>query len=78
MTAFAAHEGRNGSVARRAWSEFFDTDGLAPNAPWNTTHVDGSAVLVSVDEAAWLATNDAAQYGLAAIQNLAYARDALG
>ena len=78
LTAFAAHEGRNGSVARRAWSEFFDTDGLAPNAPWNTTHVDGSAVLVSVDEAAWLATNDAAQYGLAAIQNLAYARDALG
>lgn len=36
-----------------------------------TTHVDDPHVLTSVDEAQFVSTNDAAQYGLAAVQNLA-------
>lgn len=33
--------------------------------------VNGSAVLIPVEEATWISTNAAAQYGLAAIQDLA-------
>jgi hypothetical protein len=68
---------QNSTIALRAWKDFYDSDGLAPDAAWNTTHVNGSAVLLSVDEAAWLATNDVAQYGLAVIENLAYISDSL-
>ncbi|KAK9857425.1 hypothetical protein MYU51_020851 [Penicillium brevicompactum] len=77
LAAYAAYETKNTSLALRAWKDFYDSDGLAPDAPWNTTHVNGSAVLVAVDEASWLATNDIAQYGLAVIQNLAYVGDSL-
>jgi hypothetical protein len=65
------------TVAKRAWKDFFSSDGLLSTAAWNSTHVSGSSALMPVDEATWLATNDVAQYGLAAIQNLALARDAL-
>ncbi|CAG8191706.1 unnamed protein product [Penicillium olsonii] len=77
LAAYAAYETKNTSLALRAWKDFYDSDGLAPDAAWNSTRVNGSAVLVPVDEAAWLATNDIAQYGLAVIQNLAYVSDAL-
>ncbi|CEJ56042.1 hypothetical protein PMG11_02267 [Penicillium brasilianum] len=77
LAAYAAHEMQNSTLALRAWKDFYDSDGLAPDAAWNTTHVNGSAVLMSVDEAAWLATNDIAQYGLAVIENLAYASNSL-
>ncbi|KAJ5742313.1 hypothetical protein N7533_011722 [Penicillium manginii] len=77
LAAYAAHEIHNTTLALRAWKDFYASDGLAQDAAWNTTHVNGSAVLVSVDEAAWLATNDAAQYGLAVIENLAYISDSL-
>jgi hypothetical protein len=42
-----------------------------------STTIETSAVLKSVDEAAWVSTNDAAQWGLAAIQNLALIGDRL-
>lgn len=71
LTAYVARERRNKTIERRAWDEFYGSDGLKENAPWNSTHVNGSKALIAVDEAGWLATNDAAQYGLAAIQNLA-------
>jgi hypothetical protein len=77
LTAYAARELGNTTLAKRAWREFYTTDGLGPNAPWNSTHVSGSAVLMPVDEAPWFVTNDAAQYGLAAIQNFALARAGL-
>lgn len=77
LAAYAANRLGNATVAARAWKDFFASDGLLPTAPWNTTHISGSDVLVALDEAAWLATNDVAQYGLAAIQNLALIRDAL-
>jgi hypothetical protein len=77
LAAFAAHETQNRTLALQAWKDFYASNGLAPGAAWNTTHVNGSAALIAVDEAAWLATNDIAQYGLAVIQNLAYASDSL-
>lgn len=77
LAAYAAHELGNATLANRAWKEFFSSDGLTKDKPWNSTRVSGSDVLLPVDEAPWLATNDVAQYGLAAIQNLALVRDTL-
>ncbi|KAK1981477.1 hypothetical protein LZ30DRAFT_592650 [Colletotrichum cereale] len=71
LTAYAAHRTGNASLAARAWREFFDSDGLKQTAPWSAVRLEGSAVLAPVDEAAWVSTNDAALYGLAAIVNLA-------
>lgn len=76
LTAYAAQQRGNATTAKRAWTDFF-TDGLLPTAAWATVRINGSAVLKPVDEAAWLATNDMAQYGLAAIQNLALIADSL-
>lgn len=39
--------------------------------------IEAPAVLNPVDDAAWVSTNDAAQWGLAAIQNLALVPEAL-
>ena len=39
--------------------------------------IEAPAVLNPVDEAAWVSTNDAAQWALAAMQNLALAPEAL-
>ena len=71
LAAFAAKSRNDTQTAARAWAAF-DGDGLTNTSSWSTDHVSGSAVLVPVDEAAWFATNDVAQYGLAAIQNLEY------
>ncbi|KAL2150202.1 hypothetical protein VTH82DRAFT_7878 [Thermothelomyces myriococcoides] len=62
----------NATVAARAWDAFRTGDGLSQSQEFVSTHVEGSAVLHPIDEAAWLPTNDFAQYGLASIQNLAY------
>ena len=77
LTAFAAEKLGNSTLSQRAWTEFFTGDGLKPSAAWSTENINGSQVLQSVDEAAWLSTNDAALYGLAAIEDLAMARRAL-
>ncbi|KAI2472358.1 hypothetical protein F4781DRAFT_12686 [Annulohypoxylon bovei var. microspora] len=71
LTAYAAKKLGNSTLAARAWNEFLNTDGLAPDSPWVTEAINGSQVLSPVDEAAWIATNDAALYGLAGIENLA-------
>ncbi|KAI1207037.1 uncharacterized protein F4807DRAFT_211921 [Annulohypoxylon truncatum] len=71
LTAYAAKKLGNSTLAARAWNEFLNTDGLSPDEPWATEAINGSLVLSPVDEAAWLATNDAALYGLAGIENLA-------
>jgi hypothetical protein len=77
LAAYAAYQTQNTSLALRAWKDFYSSDGFTTSAPWNITHVNESSVLTAVDEAAWLATNDIAQYGLAVIQNLAYVSNAL-
>jgi len=78
LIAYVANERGNETIAARAWQQFYASDGLRPTAPWNKTSVGGSRVVMPVDEATWISgTNDVAQYGLAAIQNLALVRDTL-
>jgi hypothetical protein len=83
LTAYVARErGNNGTLQSRAWKEFYTTDGLKEHAPWNVTTVRGRGQTVlggeeEVEEASWFATNDVAQYGLAAIEDLALVGGAL-
>jgi hypothetical protein len=74
LTAYAAWKTKNPALATRAWEEFA-RNWLPPVL--NFTHIEGPAVLNPVDEAAWVSTNDAAQWGLAAMQNLALIGDQL-
>ncbi|KAI0396430.1 hypothetical protein F5Y17DRAFT_455931 [Xylariaceae sp. FL0594] len=77
LTAYAAKRLGNSTLAKRAWNEFLNTDGLAPSLPWSSVALNGSEVLMPVDEADWISTNDVALYGLAAIENLAQVGDVL-
>lgn len=75
LTAYVANQEDDPQLAKRAWQEFSKEWGGKHTI--GTTHVSGPDVLNPVDEAAWVSTNDAAQWGLAAIQNLALISDAL-
>ena len=75
LSAYAAAQKKDPALARRAWREFLaDRDS---NKPLKTTRVSGPLALNPVDEAPWISTNDTAQWGLAAIQNLALIGDQL-
>lgn len=76
LTAFAAMQKQDAGLAKRAWAEFL-ADGRGGSKPLRTVRVAGPAVLNPVDEAPWVSTNDTAQWGLAAIQNLALVGDQL-
>lgn len=72
-TAYVANRRNNATLVPRVWSEYLgdgSKDGLAPDAPWKTERINGSAVLIAVDEAKWVSTNAAALYGVAGIENL--------
>ena len=56
-------------LAQRAWKEF--ASAKRPYQPFAPVRVAGSAALNPVTEVPWVSTNDTAQWGLAAIQNLA-------
>jgi hypothetical protein len=74
LTAYAARARRDPELARRAWSEFdAGLAGFAPDQRYETQRIAGPARLNPVDEAAWVSTNAAAQWGLAAIECLAFA-----
>lgn len=78
LTAYAANQQKNETMANIAWDKFFNSDGFkAPNATFQTTPIPDHEGLIPGKEAPWVSTNDVAQYGLAVIQNLALARDAL-
>lgn len=76
LLAHAYYLTQNETYAQRAWSEF-KADGLNTSRAWETERIDSSDVLAPVDEVAWISTNEAANYGLAAIVNLAYIPEAL-
>ncbi|WP_323814903.1 Tat pathway signal sequence domain protein [Cellvibrio sp. NN19] len=67
LTAYVAQQTGDDELAARAWSEFFRESNHVPQ----TREVVGPNVLNPIDEAPWVSTNDSAQWGLAAIQNLA-------
>ena len=74
-TAYAAHQLGDTALAQRAWREFRTGHaGYPESLAFTATRIDGPAVLNPVDEAPF-STNASAQYGLAAIQNLALVGD---
>jgi hypothetical protein len=76
LTAYAASRRRDSALAERAWREFssgWPTDWYAGRVQ----RVEPPDVLTSVEEAPWVTTNDASQWSLAAIANLALISDAL-
>lgn len=76
LTAYAGNKKADPSLGARAWTEFFSGGGgIAPRSSLATKSITGPAVLNPIDEAAWISTNGAAQWGLAAIQCLALAGD---
>jgi hypothetical protein len=78
LTAYAAYRKRDAALARRAWQDFDSgRAGFSDAQRYETQHIAGSNVLNPVDEAAWVSTNSAAQWGLAAIECLAFAPDGL-
>jgi hypothetical protein len=77
LTAYAAKLKGDPALAQRAWKEFSkDWRGRpSPTGRFPVAKIAGPAVLRPVDEAVFVSTNDAAQWGLAAIQCLALVGD---
>lgn len=78
LTAYAAARIGDAELAAWAWRKFALDEGdqlnknrLQRQGKWELTLVNGPEVLSPVREAPFVSTNDAAQYGLAAIHNLA-------
>jgi YetA-like protein len=75
LDAYAAVQTGDTALAARAWTKFYSSDGYTESAPWKTEELRGPVTLVPGSEASWVATNDTALYGLAAIENLALLGD---
>ncbi|MFG3204440.1 Tat pathway signal sequence domain protein [Streptomyces sp. NPDC048192] len=75
LDAYAAAQTGDASLAKRAWSKFYTSDGYTESAPWKTEKLTGPVTLVEGSEASWVSSNDTALYGLAAIENLALLGD---
>ena len=76
MTAYAAHHTKDRALALRTWREFFDADTLrgTRGAP---RRVAGADAIRPLSEQAAISTNHSAQWGLAAIQNMALVGESL-
>ena len=75
LTAYAAHRKRDAALAARAWKELSEgRSGYGAGQPFKANEIQAPAVLNPVDEAPGVSTNATAQWGLAAIECLAYAR----
>lgn len=74
LTAYAAWRKKNKALAQRAWNEF---GGDLDKRPLVATRIEGTSVLNPIDEALGVSTNDVAQWGLAAVQNLALIGDSI-
>ncbi len=79
LTAYAAKLKGDKVLAQRAWSEFFGGAGGHDEraARLKAKRIEGPAVLRPVDEAVGVSTNGTAQWGLAAMQNLALVPNAI-
>ncbi|HEU5134005.1 MAG TPA: hypothetical protein VFU13_02575 [Steroidobacteraceae bacterium] len=75
LTAYAAHRKKDPALAARAWKELAEgRSGYGPRQQFQSSRIEGPAVLNPVDEAPGVSTNATAQWGLAAIECLAYTR----
>lgn len=78
LTAYAAAQTQDADLADAAWEAFEGIgEWLVHRRDFVLRRVDGPQVLNPADEAPSVGTNDVAQYGLAAIQNLALIGDRL-
>lgn len=68
IIAYAAFANNDESLAQRAASDFMDQEWKDWEPVLETQRIEGPDVLNPVDEAPWVSTNGAAQWGLAAIQ----------
>jgi hypothetical protein len=75
ITAYAAFHEKDRALALRAWGEFLGNGGKLRGSL--TRRVDGAATLRPLVEQPGASTNDAAQWSLAGIQNLALIGDTL-
>ncbi|SED01284.1 hypothetical protein SAMN05216489_02246 [Streptomyces sp. 3213] len=75
LDAYAAVQLDDATLAKRAWTKFYSSDGYLETSPWKTEALNGPVTLVPGSEAAWVSSNDTALYGLAAIENLALLGD---
>ncbi|MES3020445.1 MAG: Tat pathway signal sequence domain protein [Pseudomonadota bacterium] len=76
MTAYAAHHERDRTLGLRTWREFFDADTLK-GARGEPRRIDGASVIRPLAEQGSISSNHSAQWGLAAIQNMALVGDSL-
>jgi hypothetical protein len=75
LTAYAAHRKKDAALAARAWQEFEEGhDGYSPRQAFESKRIEGPEVLRPIDELPGVSTNTTAQWGLAGIVCLAYAR----
>ncbi|GAA3990517.1 hypothetical protein [Mucilaginibacter dorajii] len=72
LTAYAAYKTKDPKLAARAWAEFYSGKAGIKPGHVKVQQIKGPAVLNPVEEDAELSTNAVAQWGLAAIQCLAY------
>ncbi|MFF7980511.1 Tat pathway signal sequence domain protein [Streptomyces sp. NPDC007901] len=75
LDAYAAVQTGDETLAKRAWTKFYSSDGYLESSPWKTEPLSGPVTLVAGSEASWVSSNDTALYGLAAIENLALLGD---
>ncbi|MEU9371430.1 Tat pathway signal sequence domain protein [Streptomyces avermitilis] len=75
LDAYAAVQTGDETLAKRAWTKFYSSDGYLESSPWKTEKLSGPVTLVAGSEANWVSSNDTALYGLAAIENLALLGD---
>ncbi|MET8804555.1 Tat pathway signal sequence domain protein [Streptomyces sp. NPDC004546] len=75
LDAYAAVQTGDATLAKRAWTKFYASDGYTESSPWRTERLTGPVALVEGGEASWVSSNDTALYGLAAIENLALLGD---
>ena len=75
LTAYAARRKNDPALAARAWKELTEgRSGYGARQQFASNRIEAPSVLNPVDEAPGVSTNATAQWGLAAIECLAYAR----
>jgi hypothetical protein len=78
LTAYAAARLQDQGLAARAWESFAEGgEHLNHESAFTLRRIEPPCVLLPVDEAPTVSTNDASQFGLAVIQNLALVGDQL-
>lgn len=77
LTAFAAKRSKNAELGKRAWKEFYAGEGGIKKPSTQIKKLVGPTVLNPVEEGVAISTNGVAQWGLAAMQCLAFAGNEL-